>query len=174
MQLPLPQPQQHKVTVGPLHSQQLAWQEELQTGQLTVEVIRLCKKVETARWEALTRGKELQIGLLIGRLDSGLLEGQILWSLVEIFQEGLSWPSNKCHHQYNSSSRAKHHQLPQHRCKGCQEANCQQKPRGHLDHQEGCQEGNHCQDHQLDHLGANRKQQHRNKWGKRPRGPVKP
>jgi hypothetical protein len=52
--------------------------EELQTGQLTMEVIRLCKKVETAGWEVLTWGRELKIGLLIGRLGSGLSEGQTL------------------------------------------------------------------------------------------------
>jgi hypothetical protein len=103
---------QYKVMIEPLHSQQLVWQEELQPGQLTAEVIKLCKEAETARQEALTWGKELRIDLLIGRLNSGLLEGQTLQSLVETFQEGLSWPSDKCHHQYNNSNRAKHCQLP--------------------------------------------------------------
>jgi hypothetical protein len=73
-----------------------------------VEVIELCEEVKAARQEALTWGKELQIGLLLGRLDLGLLDGQTLLSLVEAFQKDLSLPSNRYHHQCNNSSKAKH------------------------------------------------------------------
>jgi hypothetical protein len=150
----------------------LAQQEELQLGQQTAEVIKSCEKAEIARKEALTWGRQLRIGLLVGRLDLGLWEGQISQILLEAFQEGLRRPSNGQHHQHNS--RAKHHQLPQHRRKGHQEAKRQQEPRGCPDHQEGRQEGNHHKDHREDHRGVSHKQWHRNKSGKRPRGPVKP
>ena len=90
-----------------------------------------------SKWEVLTQGRQLQIDLLIGRLDLGLLKGQILQLLVETFQEGLSWPSDECHLQYNNSSKANYHQLPQYRRHKV--ANYQQEPEGC---QEGHQEGN--------------------------------
>ena len=45
----------------------------------------MCKEAEVARLEALALDKELQISLLLCRLDLGPLEDQDLPPLVEIF-----------------------------------------------------------------------------------------
>jgi hypothetical protein len=99
-------------------------QEELQIGQLAAEVIKLCKEAEVARLEVLALDKELQISLLLGRLDLGSLEGQDPPLLEETFWEALNQP-NRHHFQHNN--KPKHHKLPQqwHKdfCKGHQQVN---------------------------------------------------
>jgi hypothetical protein len=110
MQLPSPGHPHNKAIQELLHSRQLVQQEELQIGQLAVEVIKLHKEVEAARLEALAMDKEIQISLLLGRLDLGSLEGQDLPLLEETFREALNQP-NRHHLQCNNKS--KHHKLPQ-------------------------------------------------------------
>jgi hypothetical protein len=68
MQLPSPGHPHNKAIQELLHSRQSVQQEELQIGQLAVEVIKLCKEAEAARLEVLALDKELQISLLLGRL----------------------------------------------------------------------------------------------------------
>jgi hypothetical protein len=119
----------------------LVQQEELQIGQLAAEVIKLHKEVEVARLEALALDKELQISLLLGRLNLGSLEGQDLPLLEEAFWEVLN-QANSHHHQHNN--KPKHHRLPQQWYKdfhkGHQQVNHKGHPKGcqqaHLDHQE--------------------------------------
>jgi hypothetical protein len=102
-------------------------QEELQIGQLAVEVIKLHKEAEVARLEVPALDKELQISLLLGRLDLGSLEGQDPPLLEETFQEALNQPNN---HHPQSNNKPKHHKLPQQWykdfCKGCLQGNHQQ------------------------------------------------
>jgi hypothetical protein len=109
MQLPSPGYPQNKAIQELLHSQQLVQQEELQIGQLAVEVIKLCKEAEVARLEALALDKELQISLLLGRLDLGPLEGQDLPLLVETFWEDPNQPKN---HRHQCNNKPKHRRLP--------------------------------------------------------------
>jgi hypothetical protein len=127
-------------------------QEELQIGQLAVEVIKLCKEAEAARLEALALDKELQISLLLGRLYLGSSEGQDPPLLEEAFQEVLNQP-NSHRHQHNNEP--KHCRLPQQWykdfCKGHQWANHKGRPKDHQQAHQG---------HQEDRLGGNHKQWH--------------
>jgi hypothetical protein len=146
-------------------------QEELQIGQLAVEVIKLCKEVEAARLEVLALDKELQISLLLGRLDLGSTQGQDPPLLEETSQEALNQPN---HHHLQHNNRPKHHRLPQQGykdfCKGHHQVNHKGHPKGrqqaHLDHQGDCQRGHQggCQQVHLDrqegHLQGNRRQRH--------------
>jgi hypothetical protein len=84
-------------------------QEELQIGQLAAEVIKLRKEVEAARLEALALDKELQISLLLGRLDLGPSEGQDPPLLEEAFWEVLNQPNS---HRHQHNNKPKHHRLP--------------------------------------------------------------
>jgi hypothetical protein len=142
----------------------LVQQEELQIGQLAAEVIKLRKEAEAARLEVLALDKELQISLLLGRLDLGSMEGQDPPLLEETFREALNQPN---HHHLQRNNKPKHHRLPQQWYKdfrkGHQQVNHKGHPKGrqqaHLDHQGDCQwghqEGNHRQrprGHQRVHL----------------------
>jgi hypothetical protein len=157
----------------------LVQQEELQICQLAAEVIKLCKEAEAARLETLALDKELQISLLLGRLDLGSLEGQDLPLLEEASWEVLDQP-NSHHLQHNN--KPKHHELPQQWYKdfhkGHQQVNHKGYPKGHQqahlnhqgDHQWGHQAGNHQQahlGHQWRHLQDNHKQWHC-KWDQHP------
>ena len=121
-----------------------------------MEVIKLCKEAEAARLEALALDKELQISLLLGRLDLGSLEGQDLPPLEEAFWKVLNQPNS---HNLQHNNKPKHHKLPQQWYKdlrkGHQQANHKGHPKGrqraHLDHQVGRQQG---------HQGGNHWQQH--------------
>jgi hypothetical protein len=157
----------------------LVQREELQIGQLAAEVIKLCKEAEAARLEALALDKELQISLLLGRLDLGSMQGQDPPPLEETFLEVLNQPN--CHH-LQRNNKPKHHRLPQQWYKdfrkGHQQVNHKGHPKGHqrahLDHQGDCQQGhqggNHWQcprgrqrvrlDRQEGHLQGNHRQQH--------------
>ena len=86
------------------------------------------KEAEAARLEALALDKELQISLLLGRLDLGSLEGQDLPLQEETFWEALNQPN--CHH-LQRNNKPKHHKLPQKWykdfCKGHQQGNDKQR-----------------------------------------------
>ena len=129
-------------------------QEELQIGQLAVEVIKLCKEAEAARLEALALDKELQISLLLGRLDLGSMEGQDPPLLEETFREALNQPN---HHHLQRNNKPKHHRLPQQWYKdfrkGHQQVNHKGHPKGRQQAHLGRQEG-----HQGGHQGGNRQQ----------------
>jgi hypothetical protein len=164
----------------------LVQQEELQIGQLAAEVIKLRKEAEVARLEALALDKELQISLLLGRLDLGPLEGQDSPLLEETFREALNQPKR---HHLQHNNKPKHHRLPQQWykdfCKDHQQVNHKGNPKdhqqAHLDHQgdrqRGHQGGNHLQrlrDRQQAHLACqegclqgNHRQRH-HKWGQHP------
>jgi len=170
MQLPSPGRPHNKAIQKLLHSQQSVQQEELQIGQLAAEVIKLHKEAEAARLEALALDKELQISLLLGRLDLGSLEGQDLPPLEEAFWEALNQPNR--HH----NNKPKHHKLPQQWYKdfrkGHQQANHKGHPKGRQRAHLGCQEG-----HQGGHQGGNRQQRpkahqraHLDRQDGRPRG----
>jgi hypothetical protein len=115
----------------------LAQQKELQIGQLAVEVIKLHKEAEAARLEALALDKELQISLLLGRLDLDSLEEQDLPLLKETFWEVLNQPNSRHHHHNN---KPKHHRLPQKWYKdfhkGCQQ--CHRQCSESLDYSNRC------------------------------------
>jgi hypothetical protein len=136
--------------------------EEFQIGQLAAEVIKLHKEAEAARLEALALDKELQISLLLGRLDLGSLEGQDLPLLEETFQEALNQPNRKLPQQWYKDFHKGHQQANRKgRCLGHQEGhqggNHQHCPkdhqRAHLDRQGGCQGGN-CQERPKDRQGG--------------------
>jgi hypothetical protein len=128
----------------------------------------LCKEVEAARLEALALDKELQISLLLGRLDLGSMEGQDRPLLEETSREALNQPK---HHHLQHNNKPKHHRPPQQWykdfCKGHQQVNPKGRQQAHLDHQgdhqRGHQGGNHWQRPrgcQEGHLQGNHWQRH--------------
>jgi hypothetical protein len=123
--------------------------EEFQIGQLAAEVIKLHKEAEAARLEALALDKELQISLLLGRLDLGSLEGQDLPLLEETFQEALNQPNRKLPQQWYKDFH-----------KGHQQANHKGR---HLDRQ-----GGNCWEHPKDHQQAHLDRQGGHLQGNRP------
>jgi hypothetical protein len=93
----LQEPQQHKVKREVIRSQQLAQQEQRQTGQPVVQVTKSCKEAEAAKLEARVLDKELQTNQLLGHSED---QGP----LVETFQEGHNWPNHQ-HQWYHSNLR---------------------------------------------------------------------
>src|SRR6266850_289142 len=143
MHLPLQEPpQQCKVLAELLHSQRLVRPEDYQIGQLAAEVIKLRKEAEAARLEPLALDKELQLSMLLDKLQLDPLVDPDPPPLVEISQEG--------HNQSNNKYKG-----PKHR----------QLPRRHL--QQDCWVDNHRRDRQEGHQEVHHKQQHRNKRHKR-------
>ena len=132
MQLPLQKPLQQQLLVELVHSQQLVRPEEYQIGRLAVEVIKLCKEAEVVKLEALAMDKELQISLLLDKLDLGPLGDLGLPQPVETSQGCPNRPNNSNQHNNNSNSSPNRHQPLQ---RHPQLASCQQ----------------HCRDNQQDH-----------------------
>src|SRR6267142_670598 len=96
MHLPLQElPQQCKVLVELVHSRRLVRLEDYQIGQLAAEVIKLRKEAEAARLEALALDKELQLSMLLDKLQLDPLVDPDLPPLVEVSQEGPNQSNNK-------------------------------------------------------------------------------
>src|SRR6266850_5152371 len=148
MHLPLQEPpQQCKVLAELLRSRRLVQPEDYQIGQLAVEVIKLCKEAEAARLEALALDKELQLSMLLDKLQLDPLVDPDPPPLVEISQEG-------CNQSNNKYKGPKRRQLPW--------RHLQEDPRVDS-HRRDCQEGRQEVHH---------RQQHRNKRHKRPMGQM--
>src|SRR6266850_4006077 len=164
MHLPLQEPpQQCKVLVELLRSRRLVWPEEYQIGQLAAEVIKLHKEAEAARLEALALDKELQLSILLDKLQFDPLVDLDLPLLVEVSQEGPNQSNNK----YKGP---KHRQLPrQHLQEDHRVDNCHSD---HKDNQQDPRVASHRRDRQEGHQEAHHKQQHRNKRYRHPMGQM--
>src|SRR6267142_348928 len=136
-------PQQCKVLAELLHSRRLVRLEDYHIGQLAAEVIKLRKEAEAARLEALALDKELQLSMLLDKLQLDPLVDPDPPLPVEVSQEGPNQSNNK----YKGP---KGHQLPWR----------------HL------QEDHQVDSHHRDRQEAHHKQQHRNKRRRRPMGQM--
>src|SRR6267142_1882643 len=173
MHLPLQEPpQQCKVLAELLRSRRLVRPEDYHIGQLAVEVIKLCKEAEAARLEALALDKELQLSMLLDKLQLDPLVDLDPPPLVEISQEGHNQSNNK----YKGPKRR---QLP---WRHLQEDHWVDNRRSdhrvdnrrsdHKDNQWDPRVASHRRDRQEGHQEAHHKQQHRNKQHRRPMGQM--
>src|SRR6267142_2636358 len=106
MHLPLQEPpQQCKVLAELVRSRRLVQPEDYQIGRLAAKVIKLRKEAEAARLEALALDKELQLSMLLDKLQLDPLVDSDPPPPVEISQEDRNQSNNK----YKGP---KHRQLP--------------------------------------------------------------
>jgi len=137
--------------------------EDYQIGQLAAEVIKLRKEAEAARLEALALDKELQLSMLLDKLQLDPLVDPDLPPLVEVSQEGPNQSNNK----YKGP---KHCQLP---WRHLQEDHRVDNHRSdHKDNQRDPRVASHRRDRQEGHQKAHHKQQHRNKRRRCPMGQM--
>src|SRR6266850_6390419 len=138
MHLPLQEPpQQCKVLAELLHSQRLVRPEDYQIGQLAAEVIKLRKEAEAARLEALALDKELQLSMLLDKLQLAPLVDPDPPLLVEISQEGRNQSNNK----YKGAKRC---QLPRRRLQEDHQVDNHRSD--HKDNQQDPRVASHCRD----------------------------
>src|SRR6266850_8513521 len=174
MHLPLQEPpQQCKVLAELLHSRRLVRLEDYQIGQLAAEVIKLRKEAaeviklrkeaEAARLEALALDKELQLSMLLDKLQLDPLVDLNPPPLVEISQEGRNQSNNK----YKGPKRR---QLPRRHLQ--EDRRADNRCSDHKDNQRDPWVDSHHRDRQEGHQEVHHKQQHRNKRHKRPMGQM--
>ena len=121
------------------------------------------KEAEAARLEALALDKELQLNMLLDKLQLDPLVDPDLPPLVEISQED-------CNQSNNKYKGPKHRQLPRrHLQEDHWVDNCRSD---HKDNQRDPRVASHHRDRQEGHQEAHHKQQHRNKWHRRPMGQM--
>src|SRR6266850_7745498 len=143
MHLPLQEPpQQCKVLVELLRSRRLVRPEDYQIGQLAAEVIKLRKEAEAARLEALALDKELQLSMLLDKLQLDPLVDPDPPPPVEISQEGRNQSNNK----YKGP---KCHQLPWQRLQ--EDHQVDNRRSDHKDNQQDPRVASHCRDRQEAH-----------------------
>src|SRR6267142_6254388 len=160
MHLPLQElPQQYKVLAELVRSRQLVRPEEYQIGQLAAEVIKLHKEAEVARLEALALDKELQLSMLLDKLQLDPLVDLDPPPPVEISQEGHNQSNNK----YKGPKR---HQFPRRHLQEDRQADNRRS-----DHKDNHQDPR-VDSHRRDHQEVHHKQQHRNKRHKCPMGQM--
>src|SRR6266850_3349619 len=143
-------PQQCKVLAELVRSRRLVQPEDYQIGQLAVEVIKLCKEAEAARLEALALDKELQLSMLLDKLQLDPLVDPNPPPPVEISQEGCNQSNNK----YKGPKRC---QLPRRRLQ--EDHRVDNRRLDHKDNQRDPRVASHRRDRQE----AHHKQQHCNK-----------
>src|SRR6267142_3488690 len=156
-------PQQCKVLAELVHSRRLVRLEDYQIGQLAAEVIKLRKEAEAARLEALALDKELQLSMLLDKLQLDPLADPDLPPPVEISQED-------CNQSNNKYKGPKRHQLPRRHLQ--EDHQVDNRHSDHKDNQWDPQVASHRRDRQEDHQEAHHKQQHRNKWYRHPMGQM--
>jgi len=137
--------------------------EDYHIGQLAVEVIKLCKEAEAARLEALALDKELQLNMLLDKLQLDPLVDPDPPPLVEISQEGRNQSNNK----YKGPKRR---QLPRRHLQEDRWADNRRSD--HKGNQRDPWVDSHRRDRQEGHQEVHHKQQHRNKRHKRPMGQM--
>jgi len=133
--------------------------EDYHIGQLAAEVIKLRKEAEAARLEALALDKELQLNMLLDKLQLDPLVDPDPPPLVEISQEGRNQSNNK----YKGPKRR---QLPRRHLQ--EDHQVDNRRSGHKDNQRDPQVASHHRDHQEAHQEARHRQQHRNKQYRHP------